>query len=584
MGALLWLAVSLGAPGPRAGWTAGATAIAVLASTLYRRRLTRVRERKGWSVQWLDQAVARLEDRFEFDQPDGTRFVDSTHAYTTDLGVFGSFSLFRRLNACRTGLGERALASMLDGSDLLGEGIHHRQRAVLELRDRLDVRERFELAFRSLAERVRSLDAAALEERTRRLIAWGAPGETSEDDETGPPTAVLVGLAVAATSGALATLAFGAPWWVGAGPYLFNLFLLNRAKWLGELATQFELVERTLMPWSRVLAEIERTSFDSTLLADVRSRVAGTGAPLAVRDLGRYARALSQRRNLIWVLTGEALLLWDFHAAKRLTTWRKEHGPDLGGWLRSAARIEACLSLATYAAAAPEHAWPQERWEGPLFETKGLAHPLLPAATRVGNDLELDAPGAIWIVTGSNMSGKSTFLRSAGLGVVMANCGLPVPARSMVLHDLHVVTSMVVTESLERGSSRFHAEVLRIKDCLDWAAEGAPALVLLDEILAGTNSEERHLGTLAVLRHLRGLGAATVVSTHDLALAHLETDLTDASVVHFRDRVEDGRMVFDYVLRPGVLPSTNALQVMRAEGIPVDDCEDQPTGSSSPRQ
>ena len=569
VGATLWLVRAFGGPGPGGGVILGLTAGLVLALTLVRRGWSTRRERLSWSVEWIDRALSRLQDRWDFGQDDGHRFADPTHPYVADLGIFGSFSLFERLNACRTALGERRLARILDGKALGTASLAERQDAIRELRDRLEVRERAELAFRQFERSRVPRDPHALERITEELIAWGTHA-ADEPPHQGPPPVLHWTLAGVAVVGAGATLFAAAPWWVGAVPWAFNLWLLHRATWVGALASRFEVVEKRLTPWAGVLEVLEGSNFRNAELASLRARVAGSGASDAVRDLGRRARSLSQRRNLIWVVTGGALLLWDFLAARRLLRWRAEYGPDLGRWLDAAARFEALLCLAGYAAAVPDHVWPVESEDGPPLRATALAHPLLPADRRVSNDLDLDPAGCTWVVTGSNMSGKSTFLRAAGLGVVLARAGAPVPATAMALRPLSVMTSMIVTESLERGSSRFHAEVVRIRRCLDWVRQAEGGLVLLDEILSGTNSAERHQGTEAVIRTLTALGAVTLVSTHDLALADLEKELPYTRVVHFRDTIEDGRMTFDYVARPGVLPSTNALEVMRAEGIAVD--------------
>jgi DNA mismatch repair ATPase MutS len=210
--------------------------------------------------------------------------------------------------------------------------------------------------------------------------------------------------------------------------------------------------------------------------------------------------------------------------------------------------------------------------DGPVLELEELAHALLPAQVRVGNSLALPQLGQICLITGSNMSGKSTFLRTAGLAVVMSRMGLPVPARSMRMRDMQVVTCMTVHDSLKDASSLFYAEVRRLRQCLDWAAAGEATRVLFDEILAGTNSRERHIGAVAILESLSRLPAVSLVSTHDLELGELAQKMPEQlAVVHFRDHVREGVMSFDYTLRPGVLPSTNALRVMRLAGLDVPE-------------
>jgi len=188
--------------------------------------------------------------------------------------------------------------------------------------------------------------------------------------------------------------------------------------------------------------------------------------------------------------------------------------------------------------------------------------------------MESADPGSLLLVTGSNMSGKSTFLRTVGLTAVMARMGLPVTAERVSMQNLRIATCMRVHDSIQSGSSQFHAEVTRLAHCVKWASAEEPTLVLLDEILAGTNSRERHVGTLCVMRSLAGMNTQTLGATHYLTLVELEQELpTPLRTVHFRDLITEGVMSFDYVMREGPLPSTNALRVMRAAGLDVPEEE-----------
>jgi DNA mismatch repair ATPase MutS len=228
-------------------------------------------------------------------------------------------------------------------------------------------------------------------------------------------------------------------------------------------------------------------------------------------------------------------------------------------------------ALAAYAFECPEAPFPEIADGGPLFVAEGIGHPLLPAARCVRNDLRLDAERRCLIVSGSNMSGKSTLLRAVGVNAVLAFAGAPVCARRLSLSPLALGAAIRIHDSLQGGSSRFHAEVTRIAELLRTAAGRAPLLFLLDEILHGTNSHDRRIGAAAIVHRLLERGAIGLVTTHDLALAAIADDGGGGTVsnVHFVDRVEDGRMVFDYRMRPGVVRRSNALDVMRALGIDV---------------
>jgi DNA mismatch repair ATPase MutS len=265
------------------------------------------------------------------------------------------------------------------------------------------------------------------------------------------------------------------------------------------------------------------------------------------------------------------LTLWDIHAFFALDAWRAAHGRDVRPWFEGLAELEALSCLGGLAHDRPAFTWPQLETQGPRVEATALGHPLLDAP--VPNDVALPGPRCALLITGSNMSGKTTLMRALGANVVLALAGAPVCARALRLSPMQVLTSMRVKDSLERGVSYFYAEVQRLKMVLDAAdtAKGQ-ALFLLDEILLGTNTRERQIASREVLRLLLASGACGAVTTHDLSLAVLADEPGSHVVnVHFRDHLEDGKMVFDYRLRQGVVDTTNALRVLRLAGVPVHD-------------
>ena len=279
---------------------------------------------------------------------------------------------------------------------------------------------------------------------------------------------------------------------------------------------------------------------------------------------------LDSTLNPLFVLPALVLLVRQL-AAVAIDRWHARHGPALAEWLGVVGELEALSSLATFAYEHPEHPFPTIATDGPLLASVALGHPLLGAEVVVPNDVTLGGTGPrVLIVSGSNMSGKSTLLRAVGCNVVLALAGGPVCARSMEVSPLAIGATLRVEDSLQAGVSRFYAEILRIRAVVEAARGEPPLLFLLDEILHGTNSHDRRIGASAVIRALADLGAIGLVTTHDLAL----TDLADAMGaravnVHFEDRIEHGKMVFDYRMRPGVVQHSNALALMRAVGLDV---------------
>jgi len=298
-----------------------------------------------------------------------------------------------------------------------------------------------------------------------------------------------------------------------------------------------------------------------------------SAAGVALARLQLLGDALSKQGNPLWSYLLGALWFDLCRQATRFDAWAVAHGGKRAAWLEAAAEVDASACLATYVAE-QGGAWPQWTASGAPFSATGLTHPLLPPARRVANDVTIDA-ALVLVVTGANASGKSTFLRSCLLAVVMARLGITVCAQSLVLRPLRVAAAMDARDDLHQDLSRFQAEIGRLRRIIDEVdSPGEPVLVALDEVLSGTNSLERHLGTRAVVAAVRSRAAAVVISTHDLGLAQLEVDLPPpVRVVHFADQTGTlaarPDLAFDYRMRPGVLTSTNALRLLRLAGIAV---------------
>jgi DNA mismatch repair ATPase MutS len=278
---------------------------------------------------------------------------------------------------------------------------------------------------------------------------------------------------------------------------------------------------------------------------------------------------LDSRRNLFFAPLA-VLLLWTTQLAFALDKWRTRHGPAIQGWLETVAEFEALGALATYAFENPDHPFPELVEAGPIFEGTGLGHPLLPAQRCVPNDVALGFPLRLLVVSGSNMSGKSTLLRTVGINAVLAQAGAPVRARSLRLSPLDIGATLRIQDSLQAGRSRFFAEVLRVRRLVEMTAGPRPLLFLLDELFHGTNSHDRRVGAEAVVRALVEAGAIGLITTHDLALTNIVENLGEqAGHVHFEDHFQDGTVIFDYRVRPGVVEHSNALALMRSVGLRV---------------
>jgi DNA mismatch repair ATPase MutS len=321
---------------------------------------------------------------------------------------------------------------------------------------------------------------------------------------------------------------------------------------------------------AQVLQRLEAENFSCPKLVELRARldIAGLPASQRIGRLQRLIELLDSRDNLVMRLVGP-VLLWTTQLAMAIEGWRAVSGPGIAGWVSAVGEMEALSSLACYAYEHPNDPFPAIAEEDAFFDAKAMAHPLLPEARSIRNDLYLSHDMRLIVVSGSNMSGKSTLLRTTGVNTVLALAGGPVRAASLTLSPIQLGASIRINDSLQAGASRFYAEITRLRDILALASRG-PVLFLLDELLNGTNSHDRRIGAEGVVRGLVRLNAIGLVTTHDLALAAIADSLApDAANKHFEDHLEDGVMIFDYRIRPGVVEKSNALELMRAVGLDV---------------
>jgi hypothetical protein len=550
---IAWLAFG---PGRLSPWwlVAPAAAFVTLLATHARVRRARLRAERG--AAYYRRGLACLDGQWAGTGRTGARFRDTHHPYAEDLDLFGEGSLYERLCEARTSMGEDTLAAwLLAPSD--PAVVRERQAAVQSLAPRLDLRE----------------ELAVLGEEVAAVVRPDAVASLARANERAPGMRLRLG---AVTVSAL-TLTAVVSWAMGWAPLIVALAALavqGVVDW--RLRERVRAADRAvaghgpdLELLAAVLARFEREPDGSPLLDRLLANLAmdGVRASRVVRRLRVWVDLFDSRRNQFFAPFALASM-WGVHCALAIEAWQARHGGSVGAWLAAIGQLEALCSLAGYAWEHPADVYPALEESEARFEAEALGHPLIPEARCVRNDVTLGSAARVLMVSGSNMSGKSTLLRAGGVNAVLAQAGAPVRAARLSLSPLSLGATLLIRDSLQEGTSRFYAELVRLRDIVRIAGGPTPLLFLLDEILHGTNSHDRRLGAAAVVRGLVQRGAIGLVTTHDLALSEIVDDPeVHALNVHFEDRLEEGRMVFDYRVRPGVVRTSNALALMRTLGL-----------------
>ena len=505
---------------------------------------------------------------------DGSNLATEHHPFAGDLDVFGKGSLYELLCIATTAAGRSTLAHwLLHPGDVNAAEVRERQTAVNELRDRIDLREEL---FVTTAEVAAEVEEAKLDEWSRETSLLGR-GERIA-------SIVITALAVIA-------LAIGIPSLIsrlvnatnpGAmplySPYaslplmimivMVSLFARRMAERVAKVVSAVERREPALALLAGLLGVMERQSFAASRLIALRSKLERNGVPASrqIERLRKLVALLDARRNQFFAPFA-LLFLWTTNIAFAIERWRLESGAEIVAWIDAIGEIEALLSLSSFAFEHPTFTVPELIDGDALFDGDAVGHPLIPDDRRVANDVRIGGDLRLLIVSGSNMSGKSTLLRAIGVNTILALAGAPVCAARLRVTPMSVGASISLNDSLSEGASRFYAEILRIRDILRIPP---PLLFLLDEVLGGTNSHDRRIGAAAIIRGLVSRGAIGLATTHDLALAQIADDLAPrAANVHFEDHIENGQVLFNYRMRPGVVTKSNALELMRAVGIEV---------------
>ncbi len=532
---------------------------AFVALVVYHQQIIRRQTLSGRAIAFYERGIARMKDEWVGKGMTGDRFRDPSHVYSEDLDLFGKGGLFDLVAISRTAAGEDTLANWLLHLAEPAE-VALRQAAVIELIPKLKLREDLAL----LAADVRS------DVNVESMSHWGALPIVRFPGILRPLGLVLAILGVSAL---IAFFGGAIPIWplvaiVGCDAAI--IFAL-RSK-VRPVLENVDASGRDIRIFSALVERLQQETFESPALRELRSSFAIAGKPASKRiaKLGRLTDWLDSSDHVL-IRVIRPLVLWQEQLAISFENWRAQSGPYVGKWIRAVAEFEA---LSSFAALAFEHSG----WTMPellssteaTFEAAGLQHPLLPTKNCVPNDLNLDSNHRMLIVSGSNMSGKSTLLRAVGLNAVLAWAGGPVAASSLKISQLQIGASIRITDSLQDHRSRFFAEITKIRQIVDLTRTGKAVLFLLDELLSGTNSHDRRIGAAGIVKELLRSNSVGLITTHDLALAHIEQDVSAGIAnVHFEDHMNGTEMLFDYKLKSGVVARSNAIDLMRAVGLDV---------------
>lgn len=488
-------------------------------------------------------------------QEDGANFKDKKHQYINDLDIFGANSIFQLVNRCTTNGGKTKLALWLSKFSKKAV-VESRQRAVIELAPKIDWRQKFQASgLHHKNEKanpellIKWINEPYSYNKFYNILAWVLPAITI----------TLVILYFTGHIGFYPTL----------GMLAINGFVLMRfSKHIQNLTLAVADHINLLASYSALVEHLENSTFESELLNSLRNNLVNEGkkASASIINLYKILDFLNARANFFYSII-DSLTLFDLHIMFMAERWKRKNIADVSLWFDSISEFEAICSMSGMAYSNPDFSFPSISSEDYVLEGESIAHPLIKKKERVSNSYALHGKGALTIITGSNMSGKSTFLRTLGVNIVLALAGAPVCAKKFTVSELQLFTSMRTEDNLEEHVSSFYAELQRIRALLDEVEKGKPVLFMLDEILKGTNSHDRHNGAVSLAKQLSTTSSFGLISTHDLELGKLEQELKNVTNYSFNSEVKGTEIIFPYKLDEGICKSFNASALMEKMGI-----------------
>ena len=509
-----------------------------------------------------NETKSLLGDFLDFDT--GEEFISTDHEYSSDLDIFGYRGVFHYLNRTTTSIGKRFLSNLLKTfpEDLSIQEVKEKQEVVQELAGKVDLRQNIQAHGRFI------------EDSMKRMESFKDLFDEPDAVLGKMPLTVFIHLFPLITLGAVVSLFFHVSWIVPVALVLIQ-GIVNRVT--REVRKRiYHLTSRNakiLTAYSKITAELEKENFACKKLKEYQSElfVEEKAASSHIKKLSTLLAYFDMRLSKEFYLLFNNLLFWDLHCVYRIEKWKKKTGPVIHKWFDVIGNFEALSTFANALFNNPD--WTMPEVSGPEFRLEALSigHPLIPKPENIRNDIMLKQRGNILIVTGPNMSGKTTFLKTLGVNIVLAMAGGPVCAKRFVLSPLKLYTSMKVTDSLDKKLSLFYAELQRLKMIMDAILRKQPLFFLIDEMLKGTNESDRHKGAIALIKQFVENDADGILATHDLELTKLEQDYKETITnYHFDGYIEGDNLLFDYKLKTGICKSSNALELMKKVGIKIE--------------
>ncbi|MGK0465508.1 MutS-related protein [Clostridium sp.] len=508
-----------------------------------------------------ENSTKRVNNNWKDFSDSGEDFSDEEHNYTKDLDIFGNNSIFQWINTCITYLGRKNLKDSLSKPQYSVEEIYKRQKAIKELASIVGWRQRFQ------AEAILSEHK---NHNPEKLYGWVK--DKNEFFLKSWVRIIVRIIPVITLSLLAASFIFKAvSYKIFLAALVVHIILLVIG--YKEISLSLDTVHQykdTLLIYNKLLMHIEKKTFHSEYLIKLRAKLINTEGITAssqIKKLANLVNLISDRANMYY-LPINILLLWDYQCLINLQRFKNESGPFLKTWLEVIGEIEALNSLSIISYENNDWATPKFQSGSPIFKAGNLGHPLL-GSSRVYNDINIAKSQNVLLITGSNMSGKSTLLRTTGINLVLAYAGAPVCGNTFTCSIMDIYTCMRTSDNLEKNISSFYAELLRIKTLVSATENNAPIFFLLDEIFKGTNSIDRHTGATVLVTKLSNENALGFVSTHDLELGDIENTNDKVKNFHLREYYKDDKLFFDYKLRSGVSTTRNALYLMKMAGLEI---------------
>lgn len=508
-----------------------------------------------------ENSIKRVNNNWKDILDSGEDFMDEDHNYSKDLDIFGENSLFQWINTCITYLGRQKLKDSVSSPKYAPKEIYKRQEAVKELSNNIGWTQRF------AAEAILSKNK---NHNPEDLFNWAE--EKNEFFLKPLVIAVIRILPVITISLLVSSFIFpNVSYKLGLLGIVLHIVLL--AVGYKEVSKNLDTVykyKNTILIYNKLLMHIEKKNFNSEYLIKLKESLLNNEkitASSQIKKLANLVNLISDRQNIYYIVIN-ILGLWDYQCLINLQRFKKSSGAFLKTWLEVIGEIEALNSLSSISYEHSDWAMPIFEASPPVFKATHMGHPLL-GSSRVYNDLLIEKSQNVLLITGSNMSGKSTLLRTCGINLVLAYAGAPVCAESFNCSIMDIYTCMRTSDNLEKNISSFYAELLRIKKLVTATKDKAPLFFLLDEIFKGTNSIDRHTGAKVLVTKLSTENALGFVSTHDLELGDIEKSNSKVRNYHLREYYKDDKLYFDYKLRPGVSTTRNALYLMKMAGLEI---------------